>query len=218
MSKFYLDAGTTWSKILEVTQGNDKKYSVLPSCDLKNLAGTTFEKACGHNFQHVNKKEHINEIVALCLGAKDKTKPDGIVLDLGSRDIKWAKYKNNKFCDMDWNASCGAAVGATVEMLLKFYNVKVEDLKATKEKYAITCGVFGLEKIMDDISKGQSADVAISKFVHGIAYNAWNFSKNPDYLHLSGGFCENKCFIDCLKYYCDVAALGRFILVEGLYE
>jgi activator of 2-hydroxyglutaryl-CoA dehydratase len=218
MSKFYLDAGTTWSKILEVTPGGEKKYSVLLSSDLKTLSNTTFEKACGHNFQYVNKKEHVNEVVALSLGSQNIIKPDGIILDLGSRDIKWAKYKNNKFCDMDWNASCGAAVGATVEMLLKFYNVKVENLKATKDKYSITCGVFGLEKIMDDISKGEKPDVAISKFVHGIAYNAWNFSKTPERLHVSGGFCENKCFIDCLRYYCDVTPLGRFILVDGLYE
>ncbi len=38
------------------------------------------------------------------------------------------------------------------------------------------------KKIMDDVAKGQSQKAAISKFIKGIAYNAWNFTKNPDKL------------------------------------
>ena len=32
----------------------------------------------------------------------------------------------------------------------------------------------------------------------------------------AGGFCENKCFVDSLKNYCEVNVLGRFMLCEGL--
>jgi hypothetical protein len=70
---------------------------------------------------------------------------------------------------------------------------------------------------MDDIAKGQEANVAISKFVHGIAFNAWNFAKKPKKIYLSGGFCENKCFVDSLSKYCEVVPLGRFLLCEGLF-
>ena len=69
---------------------------------------------------------------------------------------------------------------------------------------------------MDSISGGEKASIAVSKFVHGIAYNAWNFAKKPERIYLSGGFCENKCLVDSLKNYCDVVLLGRFILCEGL--
>ena len=157
-----------------------------------------------------------NEIIALANGAKPIVDEDATILDLGSRDAKWIKFKSGKFHDMDWNTSCASSTGATVEMLLKFYNVKREDLKFNEEKFAVTCGIFGLEKIMDDISSGASSIDAISKFVHGIAYNAWCFSKKPKKIYLSGGFCENKCFVDSLKFYCDVVLLGRFILCEGL--
>ena len=87
-----------------------------------------------------------------------------------------------------------------------------------KDKYTITCGIFGLEKIMDDIAKGNEAKIAIAKFIHGIAYNAWQFAKKPEKLYLSGGFCENKCFVDSLSNYCEVALLGRFLLCEGLFK
>ena len=73
-----------------------------------------------------------------------------------------------------------------------------------------------MEKIMDSISSGIKPEEAISKFVHGLAYNAWNFSKRPEKLYLSGGFCENKCFVDSLRNYCDIVPLGRFVLCEGL--
>ena len=71
---------------------------------------------------------------------------------------------------------------------------------------------------MDDISKGCEAQEAISKFVHGIAYNSWNFAQKPQKIYLSGGFCENKCFVKSLQEYCDVELLGRFILCEGLID
>ena len=117
---------------------------------------------------------------------------------------------------MDWNTSCASATGATIEMLLKFYNVEVKDLVFTEEKYMITCGIFGLEKIMDDIAQGLEASVAISKFIHGIAYNAFIFTKKPEKIAISGGFCENPCFIKSLEQYCKVKPLGRFVLTEGL--
>ena len=119
---------------------------------------------------------------------------------------------------MDWNTSCASSTGATVEMLLKFYDLGVKDLNFEQEKFNITCGIFGLEKIMDSISKGVMANVAVSKFVHGIAYNAWKFAKNPEKLYLSGGFCENKCLVDSLRNYCEVVLLGRFVLCEGLID
>ena len=220
----YLDAGTTYSKIIEtdsdslsdnlkdylVKKDGGKSYYILPSSMIKSLK-LDITRCCGHMG---NSDE--NEIIALANGAKNYIDKDATVLDLGSRDAKWIRFKDGKFHDMDWNTSCASSTGATVEMLLKFYNVNRDDLVFNEEKFAVTCGIFGLEKIMDDISNGAKPVDAISKFVHGIAYNAWNFSKKPEKIYLSGGFCENKCFTDSLKYYCDVELLGRFMLCEGL--
>lgn len=216
MNGNFLDAGTTWSKILTV-ENNVKTYKIIPTAQLKTL-DMEFIAATGHSNSFANVKNYENEVVALARGAEKWLNEGNIVLDLGSRDIKWVKFKDGKFSDMDWNTNCASATGATIEMLLKFYNVDIKELEPSDEKYPVTCGIFGLEKIMDDVAKGTSPKLAIAKFIKGVAYNAWNFTKNPDKLCISGGFCENECFIKSLSSYCEVLPLGRFILIDGLYN
>ena len=218
----YLDAGTTYSKIITdekqfddeffIKQDGNSAYYILPSRIIKaqNIVPT---RSCGHMS---NASE--NEIIALAQGEKKRDiSSNATVLDLGSRDAKWIKFKDSKFHDMDWNTSCASSTGATVEMLLKFYGVRAEELAYNDEKFAVTCGIFGMEKIMDSISAGVKPSEAIAKFVHGIAFNAWNFCKKPEKIYLSGGFCDNKCLVDSLKNYCEVELLGRFVLCEGLF-
>ena len=217
----YLDAGTTYSKIITtngelfenkyfIKSDNEKNYYIIPSNIIKAMKITP-DSCCGHMS---NSNE--NEIIALAKGCKISEHENATILDLGSRDAKWVRFKDGKFQDMDWNTSCASSTGATVEMLLKFYNVERDELEFNEEKFAVTCGIFGLEKIMDDISNGAEPKTAIAKFIHGIAYNAWVFAKKPERLFLSGGFCDNKCFVDSLAKYCEIIPLGRFVLCEGL--
>lgn len=232
MKQLVLDAGTTWSKIIETeaseTGGqfdrylkkhhNNCNYYILPSSALKEY-DIKFDAMTGHmSEKFINTKDsYVNEIIALAKGAQKIIKDtNAVILDLGSRDAKWARFKNGKFSDLDWNTSCASSTGATIEMLLKFYDVQPEELSFTKEKYNITCGIFGLEKIMDDIANGETAPKSISKFIHGIAFNSWNFTQKSEKIYLSGGFCENKCFVEALSQYCEVALLGRFVLCEGI--
>lgn len=222
--KIYLDAGTTYSKIISVgglvstltalSSFDNKNYYIIPSKQLNSL-NLKFEKTCGHM---TGCEHHENEIIALAQGCKKDIDTEATILDLGSRDAKWIRFQDGKFHDMDWNTSCASSTGATVEMLLKFYDLREQDLEFNKEKFTVTCGIFGLEKIMDDISKGASPKLAVSKFIHGIAYNAWTFAKKPKTLYLSGGFCENECFVKSIENYCNVIRLGRFKLCEGLID
>ena len=64
----------------------------------------------------------------------------------------------------------------------------------------------------------KTLDLFESQYIipNGIAYNAYVFTKKADKICISGGFCENKCFIDSLSQYSKVVPLGRFILVDGL--
>lgn len=252
MYKLLIDAGTTWSKVLElfedksslkssplssyidnllvVSSQNDFKdkngqslkgrLSLFPSKQLYKL-NTLFDKATGHMVKNHIKPEgtYENEVIALAYGAmKILDNPqNATIVDLGSRDIKWIKFKNGKYSDLDWNGSCGSATGATVEMLCKFYDIDPADIAVQKEKIPVTCGVFAMEKIMDLIASGAQAEIAISKYIHGIAYNTWKFAGQPDIMYLSGGFCMNPCFIKSLELYCKVVPLGRYVLLEGLY-
>lgn len=224
------DSGTTYTKIIStqksvpvlseflIEENSDKFYYIIPSSKIREIIEKnkiSIDKSCGHMSNSTE-----NEIIALANGFRksDYDWKNSVILDLGSRDAKWVRFKSEKFKDMDWNTSCASSTGATIEMLLKFYDVDSSDLSYIDEKYTVNCGIFGLEKIMDDISKGTSANVAISKFVHGIAFNAWSFAKKPESLYLSGGFCNNKCFVNSLNHYCNVETVGRFVLCEGLLD
>ncbi|MDD3593873.1 MAG: BadF/BadG/BcrA/BcrD ATPase family protein [Candidatus Gastranaerophilales bacterium] len=216
----YVDAGTSFSKIIEIGEDGLKTTRILPSDELGALQ-IKFDAAAGHSAKNYLKQgaKLENEIIALALGTK-KLVPelkDGTILDIGSRDTKWVKFENGKYRELDWNSACASATGATIEMICKFYNINSDELRAVKERFPVTCGVFGMEKIMDEISKTKKPDAAVAKYIHGIAFNAWNFAQKPDVIYLSGGFCENGCFVDALANYCTVVKLGRFVLVEGLF-
>lgn len=193
---------------------------LLPSNLLKKMP-LLFDAATGHMAKSKIKEcgKYENEVIALAYGAKKNISDlsDSTIVDIGSRDIKWIKFKEGKYNDLDWNGACGSATGATLEMLCKFYNVNSASLKESKEKIPLTCGVFGMEKIMDLIANGEDPANAIAMFIHGLAFNTWNFTKNPETIYVSGGFCENKCFLNSLNYYCEVQPIGRFVLLEGLY-
>ena len=64
----FLDAGTTWSKILTVENGV-KSYKILPTSQLKTL-DIEFVAATGHSAQLKNILKYENEVVALACGAK----------------------------------------------------------------------------------------------------------------------------------------------------
>jgi len=226
----YIDAGTSFSKIMTTENEpllnlspveiiNNKKFYIIKSQDISTL-NKKFDGGTGHMSNDYLKENIVceNEILALAYGIK-KLRPElqnMTVLDIGSRDTKWVRFENGKYKELDWNTACASATGATIEMICKFYNVDVKTLDANDEKYPVTCGVFGMEKIMDEIAKTKQVNNAIAKYIHGIAYNAWNFAQKPETIYLSGGFCENNCFVKSLQKYCNVELLGRFVLVEGL--
>ncbi|MDD3012516.1 MAG: BadF/BadG/BcrA/BcrD ATPase family protein [Candidatus Gastranaerophilales bacterium] len=245
MNKLLIDAGTTWSKVLElfeddsdiqnsflnenkeISEFRDKngnllkgKISLFPSKQLQKL-NILFDNATGHMVKNHIKTDGIyeNEVIALAYGAKKilNNPQDATIVDLGSRDVKWIKFKGGKYCDLDWNGNCGSATGATVEMLCKFYDINPVHIETHNEKIPVTCGVFAMEKIMDLIASDTPAETAISKYIHGIAYSTWKFAGQPDKIYLSGGFCMNPCFIKSLEIYCNVIPLGRYVLLEGLY-
>jgi activator of 2-hydroxyglutaryl-CoA dehydratase len=252
MVKLLADAGTSWTKVLELVEDKPQltnspmeklintdscAFEYVQSRDINNNAvfgrvsllstrlinqhsDILFDAATGHmSFRRVKKNgKYENELVAMALGAMKVVKePDVTIVDLGSRDSKWIKYNNFKYKDLDWNGTCGSGTGATIEMVCNFYDVDTDELPLEKEKIAVTCGVFGMEKIMDLVARGVPSEIAISRYIHGIAFNVWNFARCPDKIYLSGGLCLNKCFVNSLKLYTDVHLLGRFILLEGLY-
>lgn len=204
------DFGTSYCKLLDTEQNAGPK--IIPSRELPR--DVQVDIGTGHNAKR-RSKQTVNELTALAKGGKRLiAEPDFVLLDCGSRDIKFVRFRNGEMADMGWNAECGASMGFTIELLAKYYSIDYTQVALPESGFSVTCGVLGLSCIFDAVAAGSSETEAAAKFVRGIARNAHRFAGSPERLYLSGGLCENPLFVACLP--CEVVPLGRFVLLAGL--
>ncbi len=204
------DFGTSYCKILNTDACEQPRIVATRELEPSFLA----DLATGHNAARRSKKS-INELTALARGGKALIdRDDFVLLDCGSRDIKFVSFKAGKIDDMGWNAECGASMGFTIELLATYYNIDFAEIPTPSTGFSITCGVLGMSHIFDAVISGTSESEAVAKFVRGIALNAYRFAGSPDHLYLSGGLCANPLFIN--SFPCNVKPLGRYILLKGL--
>jgi activator of 2-hydroxyglutaryl-CoA dehydratase len=206
------DFGTSYCKLLDTK--SDAAPNIVPTRELDSEFKA--DLATGHNAKRRG-GQSVNELVSLARGGgRLIQEPDCVLLDCGSRDIKFIRRKGFKTVDMGWNAECGASMGFTIELLATYYNIDYTTVPPPKNGFSVTCGVLGMSHIFDAVIAGTSETEAVAKFVRGIARNAYRFAGSPDRLYLSGGLCDNPLFIACFP--CEVIPLGRFVLLEGLKE
>ena len=209
------DCGSTWSKVLE-TEKN--KLEIIPTIDLNKKKYPTFDIATGHSGK-IRTKRFENELIALASGALALIpEKNFIIVDIGSRDVKYIKFKNRKIKKLDWNTACGSSTGATIEMLGKYFDINISLLKPSDTWINVTCGVFGMEKILELVSSGESPSTGVARFIHGLARNVYYFTGKPEAVYLSGGFCLSESFTGSLRNYCNVHLMGRTVLIKGLIE
>ncbi len=205
------DFGTSYCKFLDTDQAEAKPTIVATkelSPDLK------IDLATGHNGKRFA-NQYVNELIALARGGEALIKEKNfLLLDCGSRDIKFVQYADGKLKDMGWNAECGASMGFTIELLEKYYDLDFTTLNVPATTFSVTCGVLGMSHIFDAVISGVPVAEAVSRFVKGIAINAYRFANSPKKIYLSGGLCDNPLFVASLP--CEVVPLGRFVLLEGL--
>jgi len=213
MPTLIADCGSSWTKIKDLDSGS---VSIELTSRVLSNTNLRFEVATGH-LGRDRTERYENELVALAQGSlKVVGESDFTVVDIGSRDTKFVSFRNRRIRKMGWNQSCGASTGFTLELLGKYYDIDYNHLPAVDEKIPVTCGVFAIERIFDSIILGGSPEEALARFVHGVAYNVYNFALRPETLYVSGGLCANRCFLSSLQRYCEVIPLGRFVLLEGL--
>ncbi|MBU0485824.1 MAG: ATPase [Proteobacteria bacterium] len=205
------DFGTSYSKFLDLDTP-DPQPTIVPSKELKSQ--TRVDLCTGHN-GHRFSDNYINELIALARGGEELIKEKNyLLLDCGSRDIKYVIYENGKMKDMGWNAECGASMGFTIELLERYYDLDFKTMQVPEKTFSITCGVLGMSHIFDAITSGVPGDEAVARFVKGIAINACRFAGSPEKIYLSGGLCDNPLFVN--SFPCQVVPLGRFVLLAGL--
>ncbi len=204
------DFGTSYCKILDTE--NSLPPRIIATRDLDR--GFCADLATGHNASRRSRKS-INELTALAHGGKLLVdRPAFVLLDCGSRDIKFVRFSEGKVVDMGWNAECGASMGFTIELLSNYYRLDYSTIPVPKTGFSITCGVLGMSHIFDAVISGTSEAEAVAKFVRGIALNAYRFANEPEEIYLSGGLCANPLFV--ASFPCRVNPLGRFVLLTGL--
>lgn len=204
------DFGTSYCKILDTASEGGPR--IVATRDLDRAFSA--DLATGHNAARRSRRS-INELTALARGGIELVgRPDFVLLDCGSRDIKFVRFVGGRVADMGWNAECGASMGFTIELLEKYYDLDFARLPVPASSFSITCGVLGMSHIFDAVVNGEREDEAVARFVKGIALNAHNFAGRPDKLYLSGGLCANPLFVGCFP--CELVPLGRFVLLEGL--
>jgi activator of 2-hydroxyglutaryl-CoA dehydratase len=210
-----VDAGTSYIKIFN-TKIN--KVKIIPVSEIKNCKITKADYATGHNANFFYTSKNVNELIALAKGSeKIINKPNFTVLDIGSRDMKTVQYKKKEFDKCDWNTSCGAMIGFTIDLITKYFKMDPNKLKTNDKAFDITCGLLGITKFFDSISKENTIEEGISSLIHGMAKFSWIFAGKPKELYLSGGLCDNKLFVEYMKKYIKkINPIGRYVLIEGL--
>jgi len=207
------DCGTIWSKILDTDDG---AVRIIETFELLQDESLFFDLATGH-LGRSRAARYENELVALALGALARVdESDFVVVDVGGRDTKLCRFEGRRIRHMDWNQSCGATTGFTLDLLARYYSVDYETLDPADEAIPVTCGVFGMERVFDAIIHGHTPAEGVARFVRGVAFNVATFAGRPPRLYLSGGLCLNGCFLRSLAHYTDVIPLGRDVPLQGL--
>lgn len=207
------DCGSTWVKILDLETGF---LEIIPTKELIKRKDVLFDIATGHSGRN-RCRVFRNELIALAEGGLALVgDEDFSIVDVGGRDIKFVRFEGRKVKKLDWNLVCGSTTGATVELLGGYYDVDFKTLQPSERWVNVTCGVFGMERVLEQISLGTPPEESVAMFIHGIVRNVIDFTGRPSHLYLSGGFCENPCFLKTMRKYCSVTALGRTVPIEGL--
>ncbi|MBU0730592.1 MAG: ATPase [Proteobacteria bacterium] len=204
------DFGTSYCKFLD--QEADAQPRIIAASDFPRETRVVY--GTGHNGKRFS-GQYVNELTALAKGGEALIpEEDFVLLDCGSRDLKFVQYENRRIKDMGWNAECGASMGFTIELLERYYQLDFKKIRVPERAFSVTCGVLGMSHIFDAVINDIPVDVAVARFVKGIAINAFRFAGSPEKLYLSGGLCDNPLFVQ--SFPCEVVCLGRFVLLEGL--
>jgi activator of 2-hydroxyglutaryl-CoA dehydratase len=207
------DCGSTWTKILDLDTG---ALEIVTTKELVRRADERFDVATGHCGRG-RCAVYRNELIALAEGGLALVdSKDFSLVDVGGRDIKFVRLSGGKVEKLDWNLACGSTTGATLELLGSYYEIDFSRLRPSDRWVNVTCGVFGMERVLEQISLGTSPEESVSMFLHGLVRNVVDFVGRPGHFYLSGGFCENRCFLETAARYARVTPLGRTVLLEGL--
>ncbi|MEM2933842.1 MAG: acyl-CoA dehydratase activase [Methanocellales archaeon] len=160
--------------------------------------------ATGYFRKKVPCDETVTEITSAIYGVKHFLKKEiEVIVDIGGQDIKVIDLRSN---DFRMNDKCSAGTGAFLELVARYFDLKVEELEKyhfKAEKYAeinSTCSVFALSEIVSKLVEGFSREEII-KGVHFAFANriAQLIPIDAKKIALIGGIVKNRGVVDALE-------------------
>ena len=143
------DFGTTWAKWYDTEAGT---YGISPTSQVDFRA----EVATGHNVR-ARAERTVNELVALAEGGLRRIpNPDFVLVDVGSREIKFVRFEGRRLKEMNWSTSCAALTGFTLELLGSYFQLDFSRVTPAEKSAPVTCGVLGMEQIFELVASGVS--------------------------------------------------------------
>ncbi len=167
--------------------------------------------ATGYFRKKVPCDETVTEITSAIYGVKRLLKAEvEVIADIGGQDTKVIDLRSH---DFRMNDKCSAGTGAFLELVAKYFDLKVHELERyhfKAEKYAeinSTCSVFALSEIVSKLVEGFSKEEVIKGVHFAFARRiAQLIPSDAKKIALIGGTVKNQGVVDALEKILDKTA------------
>ena len=221
---FYIgiDIGSSCSKVCVMDEENVFFTFMLPTgFNSKNTAESIKNMLIEKNIDIDNSKivatgygrvsvpyadDTVTEISCHGKGADYLFKRNTCVIDIGGQDTKAISLKNGRVMKFLMNDKCSAGTGKFLEIMANRLGVdliELEELAKNGDDIRISsmCTVFAESEVISLIGEGKSREDIASWVINSVVTKVVSRASQlnaTDYV-LTGGFCENKYFIECLS-------------------
>lgn len=130
---------------------------------------------------------------------------DGTVIDIGGQDTKVISLKRGRVMKFIMNDKCSAGTGKFTEIMANRLGVKHQDLEELAQngnptKISSMCTVFAESEVVSLIAEGKSREDIAHGVIDSVIEKVFQLASQIkcDHYYLTGGFCQNKYFIEKL--------------------
>lgn len=150
--------------------------------------------------------DSITEISCHGKGSHYLFNEDTCVIDIGGQDTKAILLKNGRVMKFLMNDKCSAGTGKFLEIMANKLGVDLVELehlamRGNKINISSMCTVFAESEVISLIGEGTPREDIASGVINSVVTKVASLVSqlNSDNYVLTGGFCENMYFIDCLS-------------------
>ena len=222
MNYIGIDIGSSCSKVCVFEEGNINHLFMIPTGFNSKTTAESIRKllqekevdfknskiiATGYGRVSVPYADDtVTEISCHGKGSYHLFNKNTCVIDIGGQDTKAILLKNGRVMKFLMNDKCSAGTGKFLEIMADKLGVDLIELenlasKGNKIHISSMCTVFAESEVISLIGEGTSREDIASGVIDSVVTKVVSLASqlNSDDYVLTGGFCENKYFINCLS-------------------